>query len=176
MGLALDADELILDKAFDDERFAIDGVVTRANATLDAERASREGTDCTACGSTLANCRSLAPSGCCGLHDHTPAERAPVAPHPDENHEFRTACLRCGEPGSLFVSVLAPGETMTLNPAPAALAPATPADRVEAPRDQPRSPTPDAQRGETAPVHVAAMAAKPQHRRGPHRHGTRRSR
>lgn len=35
MGLALDADELVLDRAFDDERLAIDGVVTRARALLD---------------------------------------------------------------------------------------------------------------------------------------------
>ena len=111
-------------------------------AWADAERAAREGerianeTLCALkCGHPGAHDMTPAPSGCCGLHDHTPAERAPVAPHPDESHEFRTACLRCGEPGNLFVSVLAPGETMTLNPAPAALAPATLADRVEAPRD-----------------------------------------
>ena len=42
----------------------------------------------------------------------------PVAPHPGENHEFRTTCLRCGEPGYLFVAVHAPGETFTVNPAP----------------------------------------------------------
>jgi len=37
-----------------------------------------------------------------------------VAPHPGEHHEFRTTCLRCGEPGWLHVSLLGPDETFTI--------------------------------------------------------------
>jgi hypothetical protein len=28
-----------------------------------------------------------------------------VAPHPNQPHEFRTACIRCGEPGFLTISL-----------------------------------------------------------------------
>jgi hypothetical protein len=34
--------------------------------------------------------------------------------HPDEPHEFRTTCLRCGEPGMLHVSLITPDETVTI--------------------------------------------------------------
>ena len=35
----------------------------------------------------------------------------PLAPHPGENHDYRMACLSCGEPGHLFVGFCSPGET-----------------------------------------------------------------
>jgi len=40
--------------------------------------------------------------------DATPA---PLAPHPGEHHDYRMACLSCGEPGHLFVGFHSPGET-----------------------------------------------------------------
>jgi hypothetical protein len=35
----------------------------------------------------------------------TEAGRPTVAPHPNQPHEFRTACIRCGEPGFLTISL-----------------------------------------------------------------------
>ena len=35
-------------------------------------------------------------------------------PHPGENHEFRTICRRCGEPGTLHVALIAPGEVVRI--------------------------------------------------------------
>ena len=110
-----------------------------AGATLDAERAPREGDGLREAAQAWldyvekTSTNLLMDDNERALMRRLRAALAPAAPHPDESHEFRTTCLRCGEPGHLFVSVLAPGETMTLNPAPAALAPATPADRVDDP-------------------------------------------
>ena len=39
------------------------------------------------------------------------AAPAPLAPHPGEHHDYRMTCLRCGEPGYLFVGFHSPGET-----------------------------------------------------------------
>jgi len=39
------------------------------------------------------------------------ATPAPLAPHPGQNHDYRMTCLRCGEPGYLFVGFHSPGET-----------------------------------------------------------------
>jgi len=39
------------------------------------------------------------------------ATPAPLAPHPGEHHDYRMTCLRCGEPGYLFVGFHSPGET-----------------------------------------------------------------
>ena len=44
-----------------------------------------------------------------------PEATAP-APHPGENHDFDMHCKTCGEPGTLFVAFLAPGERMELVP------------------------------------------------------------
>lgn len=39
-----------------------------------------------------------------------------TTPHPGEQHEFRTNCRRCGEPGMLNISLIAPDETITIAP------------------------------------------------------------
>jgi len=43
--------------------------------------------------------------------DALAATPAPLAPHPGQNHDYRMTCLRCGEPGYLFVGFHSPGET-----------------------------------------------------------------
>jgi hypothetical protein len=45
------------------------------------------------------------------LEDRLAATPAPLAQHPGENHDYRMTCLRCGEPGYLFVGFHSPGET-----------------------------------------------------------------
>jgi hypothetical protein len=35
-------------------------------------------------------------------------------PHGGEPHEFRAYCLRCGQPGMVNVSILAPGESIEI--------------------------------------------------------------
>ena len=45
-----------------------------------------------------------------------PTPPAPLSPHPGEGHDYRMRCLRCGEPGSLFVGFHSPGETFRFHP------------------------------------------------------------
>ena len=35
-------------------------------------------------------------------------------PHPGENHEFRTTCLRCGESGYLNISLIGPDQEIRI--------------------------------------------------------------
>lgn len=37
-------------------------------------------------------------------------------PHPGENHEFRTTCIRCGERGFLHVALIASDERVDISP------------------------------------------------------------
>jgi|GEM_PF-6458059 hypothetical protein len=40
----------------------------------------------------------------------------PEGAHPGEPHDFRAACTRCGEPGTVNLSILAPGEVLRIEP------------------------------------------------------------
>lgn len=37
-----------------------------------------------------------------------------LAPHPGENHAFRTSCILCGEAGWLHVALITNNETVTI--------------------------------------------------------------
>jgi hypothetical protein len=45
----------------------------------------------------------------------TPEATAP-APHPGQNHDFDMRCKTCGEPGTLFVAFITPGEKVEVHP------------------------------------------------------------
>lgn len=58
--------------------------------------------------------------------DKTPG----TEPHPDEPHEFRTVCRRCGEDGHLFVAIITDDEVVRIEPREAVADP--PAEEVKA--------------------------------------------
>jgi hypothetical protein len=41
---------------------------------------------------------------------------AGFAPHPGEQHEFKTKCIKCGDYGQLFVAILGSDERARIEP------------------------------------------------------------